>query len=137
MVIISHIALIALLNNNNETLLLKRPAHVHCPNVWSFPGGKIKENESPQSAAARELHEETNVTNTLFNIGNHDFTYPDKQLFFHFFSAFYPATQPLITESEHQWFALEQLHTLHMPQANQRLIAMIHAQYPTPYKKGR
>ena len=55
------IALIAMFNEKDEILLLKRKSDVHCPDVWSFPGGKIQALETPLEAAVRELSEETGV----------------------------------------------------------------------------
>lgn len=41
------------------------------PNEWlyQFPGGGVKQGESPSAAASRELTEETNLAGTLFSIG--------------------------------------------------------------------
>ncbi|MDQ6988297.1 MAG: NUDIX domain-containing protein [Mariprofundaceae bacterium] len=118
------IALIALLNAQHEVLLLQRPAHVHCPDVWSFPGGKVEQHESPKQAAIRELKEETHLSSTLTLLGNSSFNYPDKSILFHFFSAVY-AKEPIQAESPHQWCKLQQLHHLDMPAANQQLIRML------------
>ncbi|MBM2830165.1 MAG: hydrolase [Gammaproteobacteria bacterium] len=46
-------------NNKNEILLLKRHPNAELgPGLWGFPAGHIKEGESPEHCALRELHEE-------------------------------------------------------------------------------
>ena len=36
---------IALINNENEILLSKRPEKKHLSGFWEFPGGKVEEGE--------------------------------------------------------------------------------------------
>ena len=43
-------------------VLLGRRRGAHGAGTWSFPGGKLDAGESPEDAAARELHEETGLT---------------------------------------------------------------------------
>jgi len=124
------ITLIAMFNENDEILLLKRKSDVHCPDVWSFPGGKIKASETPLDAAVRELKEETGVKGRLWrHIGKHNHTYDDRQLAFYFFFCRTPKDMhkktTLNTESEYIWQSIQQLTDLDMPQANQALINML------------
>ncbi|HEX9996962.1 MAG TPA: SDR family oxidoreductase [Abditibacterium sp.] len=54
-----HIAL-ALIWRGGEVLVARRASNAeHLPDVWEFPGGKIEEGETPESAAIREAREET------------------------------------------------------------------------------
>lgn len=46
-------------------LLLIRRKYAPFENQWAFPGGFVLEDESIDSAVARELHEETGVTNAF------------------------------------------------------------------------
>ena len=39
-------------------LIARRPAHKRHAGAWEFPGGKVREGESPAEALARELSEE-------------------------------------------------------------------------------
>ena len=52
---------IALINNENEILLSKRPKKKHLSGFWEFPGGKVEEGETPEKAIIREVKEELNV----------------------------------------------------------------------------
>ena len=52
---------IALINNENEILLSKRPEEKHLSGFWEFPGGKVEEGEAPEKALVREVKEELNI----------------------------------------------------------------------------
>jgi 8-oxo-dGTP diphosphatase len=52
----------ALVDPHGEILLAQRPDGKRLAGKWEFPGGKVEENESPESALARELHEELGIT---------------------------------------------------------------------------
>jgi len=51
----------ALINEKNEVLLAERPEGKRLAGKWEFPGGKVEPDESPETALARELHEELGV----------------------------------------------------------------------------
>ncbi|MFC4291856.1 8-oxo-dGTP diphosphatase MutT [Sphingorhabdus arenilitoris] len=52
----------ALVNQVNEILVQKRPEGKPMAGLWEFPGGKVEQNENPESALVRELHEELGIT---------------------------------------------------------------------------
>ncbi|MCA9754644.1 MAG: (deoxy)nucleoside triphosphate pyrophosphohydrolase [Candidatus Eisenbacteria bacterium] len=62
-------------------LLGRRHPHVHMPDVWEFPGGKVEPDEESADCAVREVWEETGVRvqhRGLFLRTDHD--YPDRHL---------------------------------------------------------
>jgi A/G-specific adenine glycosylase len=54
-------AVIGILRKDGKYLIQKRPAQGLLADLWEFPGGKIKENESPDLALRREIKEELNI----------------------------------------------------------------------------
>lgn len=62
-------AVVVLLNEDNQTLILLRPSNAHwAADRWGFPGGKIEPNEGPQDAAVRETKEETQLSVTNLKV---------------------------------------------------------------------
>ncbi|MEM8833531.1 MAG: 8-oxo-dGTP diphosphatase MutT [Pseudomonadota bacterium] len=55
------VAAVVLVNTDGEVLLAKRPEGKSMAGLWEFPGGKVKEGESPEFALARELAEELGI----------------------------------------------------------------------------
>jgi len=51
----------AIIINQNQILLARRKIGQKLEGYWEFPGGKIEQNETPQSCLERELLEELNV----------------------------------------------------------------------------
>ena len=48
----------ALITQDNQVLLSRRPEGKNLAGFWEYPGGKIEENETPEEALCRELKEE-------------------------------------------------------------------------------
>ena len=55
------VAAVALVNSQGQVLLAKRPKGKSMAGLWEFPGGKIKEGETPEFALCRELEEELGI----------------------------------------------------------------------------
>jgi len=122
----THIALISMMNKQQQVLLLKRKTDVHCPDVWSFPGGKVEKNESPLAAAQRELLEETQINGLSWRLlGEHQHQYEDRLLFFSLYACDFDEHGQLFTESDYIWCDLDKLSSKKMPDANQALLQMI------------
>lgn len=47
-------------NDHNEIFCALRSPKMSLPNYWEFPGGKIENNETPETALSREIKEEFN-----------------------------------------------------------------------------
>jgi len=108
--------------------LLKRQPGQHCSDLWSFPGGKIEPGESPETAANRELREETGLSGSDWqHLGTHRFTYPDRLLHFQLFRCQCSPPNQLECESPHAWVTAESLATYPMPEANQEMLHFIKA----------
>ncbi len=55
------VAACALIDPDNRVLIAKRPVGKSLEGMWEFPGGKIHEGETPESALSRELKEELSI----------------------------------------------------------------------------
>ncbi len=114
------ISLVAVVNGDDEVLLLKRKKDVHCPERWSYPGGKTESDEEPLQAAVRELKEETGIKGKLWrHVAKHQHHYDDRVLFFYlFFCRFDGEIPPELCEGEVVWCKLDELDDYTMPEAN-------------------
>ena len=52
------VSAVALLDQDNRVLLSRRPEGKHMAGLWEFPGGKVHDGETPESALIREMREE-------------------------------------------------------------------------------
>ena len=55
------VSAVALIDRDGRILLAQRPEGKSMAGLWEFPGGKIKPNETPETALVRELSEELDI----------------------------------------------------------------------------
>ena len=55
------VSTIALIDDESKILIGKRPYGKTFENLWEFPGGKVKKNETVEQALIRETKEEINI----------------------------------------------------------------------------
>lgn len=55
------VAAAALIDGDGRVLLARRPAGKEMAGLWEFPGGKLKDGETPEGALVRELKEELGI----------------------------------------------------------------------------
>lgn len=81
---ITQVAVGIIKNKNAEILISKRASHVHQPDLWEFPGGKIEADESIESALKRELYEELGIEClSVEPFSRIDYDYGDKKVCLH------------------------------------------------------
>ena len=57
-----HVAVGVIFNSKqDQSLIAKRPKHLHQGGLWEFPGGKVSSGEAIEHALARELFEELGI----------------------------------------------------------------------------
>lgn len=67
---------VGVVENNEEFLIMRRSEENSSSGKWTFPGGKIEEDESPKEAVVREMREETGLEVEVKNSGD---TYLDEE----------------------------------------------------------
>ena len=101
-------ATLCLIIKDNKILLGKKRIGFG-KNKYNGFGGKIKENETPEQAAIRELFEESNLKAlSLTKVGEIFYTFPNKKEFDHFVHIFivnsYEGIEKETEEMSPKWF---------------------------------
>jgi len=55
------VSAVALIQSDGRVLMATRPAGKALAGLWEFPGGKVHDDETPEQALVRELHEELGI----------------------------------------------------------------------------
>jgi len=120
---------VALVDADGRVLLAERPRGKSMAGLWEFPGGKVRDGETPEAALIRELKEELDIDVTAsclapFTFASHG--YPD----FHLLMPLYVCRrwQGMVTPREGQrltWVRPPRLEEYAMPPADKPLVAML------------
>lgn len=123
------VAAAALLDVDERILLARRPPGKPLAGLWEFPGGKLRDGETPEAALCRELGEELGIDVresclAPFTFASH--RYPE----FHLLMPLYLCRRwtGTITAREGQefaWVRAARLGDYDMPPADKPLIAML------------
>ena len=117
---------VALIDKQRRVLLAQRPAGKKMAGLWDFPGGKVEDNETPEQALVRELHEELGITVDIEDLEPLAFashTYDDFHLLMPLFDC--PRWQGELKGREGQalaWVSAADLNNYDMPPADLPLI---------------
>lgn len=123
------VAAVALIDADGRVLLAERPAGKSMAGLWEFPGGKVRDGETPEAALIRELKEELGIDVTAsclapFTFASHG--YED----FHLLMPLYVCRrwQGMVSPREGQrltWVRPPRLDEYPMPPADKPLVAML------------
>ena len=123
------VSILALVNENNEILIGKRPIHDTYAGYWEFPGGKIKNKEHPEEALIRESKEEIGINlekSCLAPLTFTTFTNNNQNLILLLYVARKWNNTPSTNfHSELSWVKPNKLRDYKMPKANSFLIGSI------------
>lgn len=119
----------ALVDADGRVLMAQRPEGKPLAGLWEFPGGKVHDDETPEAALVRELHEELGIDITqscLAPIAFASHAYEH----FHLIMPLYVCRtwKGQVTGREGQalrWLPPNRLNTLPMPPADIPLVAMV------------
>ena len=123
------VSAVALVDVDGRVLLAKRPAGKSMAGLWEFPGGKVRDGETPEAALIRELKEEIGIDVTEsclapFTFASH--VYDDFHLLMPLFLC--RVWEGIVTAREGQefvWRRPAEIGDLPMPPADQPLVAML------------
>lgn len=120
----THVVLGIIKNARDEVLVTKRIPDTHLGGYFEFPGGKLKENESPEAGLVRELKEELNIElhqcRPLIQI---PYSYPERKVFLDVFMVTgYSGTAHANTVQEAYWKRISDLGNVGFPDANHGII---------------
>ncbi len=119
-----HVA-VGIITDGSQVLVSQRPASSHQAGKWEFPGGKLRADESPREALARELEEELGVqVRSAYPLIQIRHTYPDKQVFLDVWRVTDYGGVPRGRESQAiDWVNRDRLAKLDLPAANKAIVA--------------
>ena len=117
---------IALIDNQDQILISKRPPKKHLSGFWEFPGGKVEKNETPENAIIREVKEELNVdinNKCIAPLSFSEFDYKEFQLLLLLYVCRRWEGEPKSMEkNEIKWVKANMLRQFKMPPADDSLI---------------
>ncbi len=117
----------ALIGEGQQVLLQKRPKGGSMPGLWEFPGGKVEAGEQPETALARELHEELGICVELSDLEPFTFASAnlgEKDLILLLYTCrLWTGTPCLLHAEALDWVAPAQMKYLSMPPADVPLVA--------------
>ena len=123
---------LALVFRANRVLVTRRLDGVHLGGSWEFPGGKLRNGETAEACAVRELAEETGVVaRARSRRPAIDWTYPERSVRLHPVDCEWLAGEGEMREvAELRWVTLDELSTLVFPPANAELVRALVGRSP-------
>jgi 8-oxo-dGTP diphosphatase len=123
------VAAAALVDDDGRVLIARRPEGKAMAGLWEFPGGKVQDGETPESALIRELSEELGIdtrASCLAPVAFASHTYDD----FHLLMPLYvcrvwQGTPRALEHDALKWVAPVRLRDYPMPEADVPLTALL------------
>ncbi len=123
------VSAVALVDVDGRVLVAKRPAGKPLAGLWEFPGGKVRDAETPESALVRELQEELGIDiseSCLAPLSFSSHAYEDFHLVMPLYACHTWKGQVAPKEGQTlRWVRPNRLNTLPMPPADLSLLAMV------------
>ncbi|SRR5260221_6585586 len=123
------VSAVALIDADGRVLIAKRPPGKTMAGLWEFPGGKVHQGETPETALIRELVEELGIDTSescLAPIAFASHRYPDFHLLMPLFACRRWHGTPTAKEGQElAWVRPQRLTQYPMPPADVPLVAML------------
>ena len=120
---------IALIDDENKILIGKRPLGKTFENLWEFPGGKVKKNETVEQALIRETKEEINIDlsmNCIAPLAFSTYKNVNVNIIILLFVSRKWSLEPICKfHKELKWVKANNLNKYNMPSANTYLISSL------------
>jgi mutator protein MutT len=117
----------ALIFQDGNILITKRPPGYHLAGMWEFPGGKQEPDESLEDCLEREIKEELDIeirADRLFSTVRHE--YEKKIVSLYFFECRHLSGDPKPVEfQEIKWVKPEDLNLYEFPPPDQEIIELL------------
>ncbi len=123
------VSAVALIDIDGRVLLAQRPEGKAMAGLWEFPGGKVEDGETPESALIRELHEELGIdtrASCLAPLAFASHSYPDFHLLMPLFAC--RRWEGTVVPREGQqlsWARPAEMRKFPMPPADEPLIPIL------------
>ena len=119
----------AVVIRDGRVLLTRRAEGQHLAGMWEFPGGKLEEGESPETAVVRECREECGIdveVSDILDVTHH--RYPDKDVLLLFYRCDLIAREVQhLQVADHVWVTPDEIGQYPLPPADARVVARIQA----------
>ncbi len=123
------VSAVALVDGDGRVLLTQRPEGKSMAGLWEFPGGKVKDGETPEQALIRELAEELAIDvagNCLAPLTFASHAYEEFHLLMPLFLCRVWKGIPTPCEGQElTWVAPSRLRDYAMPPADEPLVAIL------------
>ncbi len=123
------VAVAIIVDDEQRILITRRPLHApYGGGLWEFPGGKLEQDEAPQSALVREVKEEVGL-----DVHGYDFlgeirpayAYHSLVLLVYCVRAFSGKAEALEMQMDLRWVNVDRLQDFDFPEANQQIMKLI------------
>lgn len=122
------VAVAIIVDDQQRILITQRPSHVPHGGFWEFPGGKLEDNETSESALIREIKEEVGLDVLKYQyLGIIHHQYPGKSVELIVFMVTHFTGKPARLEGQLnlQWVDKASLKPEDFPQANHKIFDLI------------
>lgn len=100
-----------IVQRGNTILIARKRPGTHLEGLWEFPGGKIREGESPEACLERELMEELGIkVRVTAHFMNSAYEYPGKEICLEVYQALYLEGGIKLTDHDQvEWVQVSEL----------------------------